>query len=78
MVDIEANQLNTKGLLTELECCLNRIKVSSPCIIVYYRFCLILTSYFHSELNSALKKDKFLRVAIKRMTETQIFEDELK
>jgi hypothetical protein len=27
---------------------------------------------------SILKKDKFLRVAIKRMTKTQIFEDKLK
>jgi hypothetical protein len=27
---------------------------------------------------SILKKDKFLKVAIKRLTETQIFEDELK
>jgi hypothetical protein len=27
---------------------------------------------------SILKKDKFLKVAIERLTETQIFEDELK
>jgi hypothetical protein len=27
---------------------------------------------------SILKKDKFLRVALKRLTETQIFEDEQK
>jgi hypothetical protein len=27
---------------------------------------------------SILKKDKFLRVAIKRLTKTQIFDDELK
>jgi hypothetical protein len=51
VVDTEADRLNTKGLLTESESCLNRIKVNSPCIIVYYRLYGILTSSFYSELN---------------------------
>jgi hypothetical protein len=51
MVDTEADRLNTEGLLTESESRLNRIKMSSPGIIVYYSLCSILTSSFHLELN---------------------------
>jgi hypothetical protein len=36
VVGTEADRLNTEGLLIESESCLNRIKVTSPCIIVYY------------------------------------------
>jgi hypothetical protein len=54
VVDIEVERLNTEALLTELESCLNRIKASNPCIIVYYDLYLILTSSFRSELNWAL------------------------
>jgi hypothetical protein len=39
VVDTRVDQLNTEGLLTKSESCLNRIKVNSPCIIVYYRLC---------------------------------------
>jgi hypothetical protein len=39
VVDTQADRLSTEGLLTELESCLNRIKVNSPCIIVYYCLC---------------------------------------
>jgi hypothetical protein len=50
-VDTEADCLNTVALRTELDSDLTRINMSSPCIIVHYRLCSILTSPFHSEIN---------------------------
>jgi hypothetical protein len=51
MVDTEADRLNTELLQTELESTSTRINVTSPCIIVHYHLCSILTSPFRSEIN---------------------------
>jgi hypothetical protein len=51
MVDTEVDRLNPDALRTEMESTSTQIYVSSPCIIVHYRLCSILTSPFRPELN---------------------------
>jgi hypothetical protein len=51
VVDTEVDHLNTVALRTELESTSTRINMSSPCIIVHYRLCSILTSLFCSKIN---------------------------
>jgi hypothetical protein len=51
VVDTKADRLNTDALNTEMESTSTRIYVTSPCIIVHYHLCSILTSPFRSELN---------------------------
>jgi hypothetical protein len=51
VVDNEADRLNIEALPTELDSTSTKIHVSSPCIIVHYRLCSILTSAFRLEIN---------------------------
>jgi hypothetical protein len=78
-VDTKVDRYNTEVLQTELDSAWTRINVSTPFITVHYHLCSILTSLFDQKIiEHSSSKDKFLRVAIKRLTKTHLFEDELK
>jgi hypothetical protein len=79
VVDTEADQANTKVLYSTLETASTHLNISLLLTLSLYShgtvltFLLIPTLVKHSEA-----KDQFLRVAVKRMMKTQLFEDELK
>jgi hypothetical protein len=77
-VNTEAERVDIEVLKSDLDYASLRINVSISFHVLHYHLFSILTPLLiqkileHSQLN-----DKFLRVSLKRLTETQILEDEL-
>jgi hypothetical protein len=79
VVDTEADQTNTKALYSALETASTHLDVSLSCLTPsLYSHGTTVTSLMQLLVKHSEAKDQFLRVAAKRMTETQLFEDELK
>jgi hypothetical protein len=57
-----------------------RINMSTSCLIVHYRYYLIQAPPLSDQklIEHSQSKDQYLRVALKRLTKTQLFKDELK
>jgi hypothetical protein len=79
VVDTEADRTNTKALYSALETASTHLDVSLSCLTPsLYSHGTTVTSLMQLLVKHSEAKDQFLRVAAKRMTETQLFEDELK
>jgi hypothetical protein len=81
VVDTKKDRTNMDGLYNDLESASTQLNVSISYLMFYNLFCMILTpppSTMQDLVEHSSSKDQFLIVAIKRLTETQTFEDELK
>jgi hypothetical protein len=77
-VDTEAHQDNIKALYSSLKTTLDQIDVIALTIHLIASPCHGFDSFLMQALaKHSRDEDQFLKVAIKRMTETQIREDEL-
>jgi DNA-binding transcriptional regulator PaaX len=78
-IDTEADQANTKVLYLALESTSTHLNISLLLTLSLYSHGTVLTFLLiHALVKHFEAKDQFLRVAVKRMTKTQLFEDELK
>jgi hypothetical protein len=70
-VDTEKDCTNKDTLYTDPEFALTRLNVSTFHLTFYNYFCLVFTPFVMQNLmEHSRSKDQFLRVAIKRLTET--------
>jgi hypothetical protein len=78
-VDTEKERAVTEALQCNLEFTSKQIKVSISFLLHVTALSLILTPFFFQQLIAhSQSKDQYIRVALKRLTETQILDDELK
>jgi hypothetical protein len=78
-VDTEVDRANTKALYSALESTSTHLNVSLLLTLSLYSHGTVLTFLLiHALVKHSKAKDQFLRVVVKRMTKTQLFEDALK
>jgi hypothetical protein len=75
-INIESEWKRIKALYSSMKTTSELIDVSLH--ILSYLFDLKFDSLLHAIVKHSQDKDQFLKVSIKRMQETQTFEDELK